>query len=123
MKFAAHILSLLMLCMMAQPLLIECQAKSIKAAAKTHCGKSCHKKKTEPAGERKSCNSDKNKECDRTSSCNPFAACSQCQYMASSKYDCSNSMVVVKKDQRPAPGDTLSPGFGNNCWQPPEWVV
>jgi hypothetical protein len=120
MKPVASILSLLLLFLMAQPMIIECQAMIKVEPPATVCGaNSCHKDmaKKKPAG--KQCSS-KSKECDKTTTCNPFASCSQCQYVAASRYlYAGDQALAVSKRSYPTNENSVT-GFRNDCWQPPE---
>jgi hypothetical protein len=109
--------------MMAQPLIVECQAESAEATIKATCGgNSCQKKKTKTNSGKKSCGS-KNKECDRTNGCNPFASCSQCQYIAISKFIYNSGLAALKKNLFPSENEQTASGFNANCWQPPELMI
>lgn len=118
----AYILSLLMLFLMAQPMLVECQAmiKVEPEPVKAMCGaKACHKtmEAKKPAG--KSCSS-KSKECDKTTTCNPFASCSQCQYVAASRYLYAGDQTLAGSKRSYPTNENIVTGFRNDCWQPPE---
>ncbi len=121
MKPVAYILSLLMLFLMAQPLLIECQAmvkvepEPVKEGC---CAKTCQKTK-KPAD--KSCSS-KSKECDRTNTCNPFASCSQSQYTVTSRYIYAGDQILAASKRSYPTNENIVSGFRNDCWQPPEPV-
>lgn len=120
MKLPACILALLMFSLTAQPLLVECQAKSMQAAKTNCCGSGYQQKKSKHATKKKSCHSSKSKECDSTSGCNPFASCSQSQYVAGSKHYCNNFAIVLKKKRYASSHENLVTGYHVDCWQPPE---
>jgi hypothetical protein len=116
MKQTAYILTLLMLFSIAQPFVVDCQAKQAHAKTKvTGCCKknTCNKKeKEEPA-----------KDCDKTTSCNPFAGCSLCQYIAASKYTYSPYVLNANFYGRILNNDNVLAGFSNNCWRPPKFSL
>jgi hypothetical protein len=116
MKQAAYILTLLMLFSMAQPLIVNCQVKLAHAKTEeTGCCKknACNKKqKEEPA-----------KDCDKTSSCNPFAGCSLCQYIAASKFTYSLHEINTNSYGRIINNDDVLAGFSNDCWRPPKFIL
>jgi len=120
MKPVASILSLLILFLMAQPLIMECQAMVKVEPPATVCGaNSCHKTMAKKKLADKSCSS-KSKECDKTNSCNPFASCSQCQYVAASRYMYAGDPTLVNHKRSYITNESIVTGFRNDCWQPPE---
>jgi hypothetical protein len=122
MKPVASILSLLMLFLMAQPMLMECQAmiKAEQEPVKAMCGaRSCHKTTETKKTAEKSCSS-KSKECDKTNTCNPFASCSQCQYVAASRYLYAGDQTLAGSKRSYPTNENSVTGFRNDCWQPPE---
>ncbi len=120
MKPVASILSLLILFLMAQPMIMECQAMVKVEPPATVCGaNSCHKAMAKKKLADKSCSS-KSKECDKTNSCNPFASCSQCQYIVVSRYMYAGDPTLVNHKRSYATNENIVTGFRNDCWQPPE---
>ncbi|MEO8172367.1 MAG: hypothetical protein ABI581_04765 [Sediminibacterium sp.] len=120
MKPVASILSLLMLFLMAQPMLVECQAMVKVEPPVTVCGaKSCHKAAAQKKLADKRC-CDKSKECDKTNACNPFASCSQCQYVAVSRYMYAGDQALAHSKRSYPTKENIVTGFTNVCWQPPE---
>ncbi|MES2371705.1 MAG: hypothetical protein V4557_03935 [Bacteroidota bacterium] len=121
MKPVASILSLLMLFLMAQPMIMECQAMVKVEPPATVCGaNSCPKAMAKKKLADKSCSS-KSKECDRTNTCNPFASCSQCQYVAASRYLYAGDQILAGSKRSYTANENIVTGFRNDCWQPPEF--
>jgi hypothetical protein len=121
MKPVASILSLLMLFLMAQPMIMECQAMVKVEPPATTCGaNSCHKAMAKKKAAEKSC-SGKSKECDKTNACNPFASCSQCQYVAASRYLYAGDQTLADSKRSYPTNENSVTGFRNDCWQPPEF--
>lgn len=121
MKPVASILSLLMLFLIAQPMIMECQAMVKVDPPATVCGgNSCPKAMAKKKLADKSC-SGKSKECDRTTSCNPFASCSQCQYVAASRYMYAGDQTLANSKRSCYTNENIVTGFRNDCWQPPEF--
>ena len=118
MKPAAIFLTTLLLFLMAQPILVNCQVKhqeSKPAAAGCCGGKSCSKKQKEKKEE--------SKDCDRTNACNPFAGCSGCQYVAASKYFYSPMSSENVSARMITGAENIQPGFSNDCWNPPRLIL
>ncbi len=116
MKQAAYILTILMLFFMAQPLLVNCQAQLQRVSKMTGCcgGKSCHKKEVQ----------DKKtpvKDCDRTNACNPFAGCSQCQYIPTSKFTYPLHPINAVSEKMAISSENIQTGYSNDCWHPPKF--
>lgn len=121
MKPVASILSLLILFLMAQPMIMECQAMVKQEPPATTCGAgSCHKAAAKKKLADKRC-ADKSKECDKTNTCNPFASCSQCQYVAASRYLYAGDQVLASSKRSYTVNENIATGFRNDCWQPPEF--
>jgi hypothetical protein len=118
MKPTAYILSILMLFLVAQPLLVNCQLRAQLKAPKTCCAKSMHKGCDKKDTKKKS----ESKDCDRTTGCNPFAGCSQCQYITVSKFFYSSGFEQISAKRIPSLNEKTQSGYGTNCWQPPELV-
>jgi hypothetical protein len=115
MKPGASILTILMLFFTAQPVLVRCQpVVSDPKPAMSCCAKTCHKKQEKKADTR---------DCDRTNACNPFAGCSQCHYIAVSKFFYNGNLSIAYQRNSYAPGENILAGFQPDCWQPPELTV
>lgn len=117
MKQAAYILTILMLFFMAQPFLVNCQAQVKPVSKITGCcgGNSCHKKsKDEKAPV---------KDCDRTNACNPFAGCSQCQYIPTSKFTYPLRTVNSISEKIAISSENIQAGYSNDCWHPPKFIL
>src|SRR5437870_2790589 len=112
MKQAASILTILMLFFTAQPMLVQCQPgmPDVKPA-KGCCAKTCNKKQQKKADTR---------DCNRTDACNPFAGCSQCQYIIASKFFYNTNLSIAARQNSYAPSEHILAGFQPDCWQPPE---
>jgi hypothetical protein len=114
MKPAATILCILMLFFTAQPLLIHCQQKMETATEMSSCcgGKSCSKKEDPSKKEKKDCAAE--------SACNPFAACSQCQYVHVANAFLVEQPAVTAGVKKSLGNENIEAGFIGNFWQPPE---
>lgn len=122
MKRSAYILSLLMLSLMVQPLLVECQAKN--ADVKISCGaNSCKKEQKNSLSNINNCKKNSNKDCDRTNACNPFASCSQSHYTTVSKFSYNGVFLVLKNNPYLLSNESTTAGYNGNCWQPPELMA
>jgi len=116
MKPAAIILSFLMLFFTAQPLLIHCQQKIEMANAEKNCcgGQTCSKKENPSKQEKKNCTD--------ANACNPFASCSQCQYVHSANTLLSGRFVILEITKLGLGNADIHPGFLKDSWHPPEFV-
>lgn len=114
MKPAATILCILMLFFTAQPLLIQCQQKIETAAEIASCcgGKSCDKKEVSSKKE------NKDRAADRA--CNPFASCSQCQYVHVVNSFLPGQPAIAETVMKILCNENIEAGFIDNWWQPPE---
>jgi hypothetical protein len=102
---------------MAQPLLVQCQLQAKESApaseccaSKSKCKKAAEKKKTE------------NKDCDQANTCNPFAGCSQCHYIAASKFFYPTRAIQKADKSGDRHDDNIASGFSADFWQPPELI-
>jgi hypothetical protein len=112
MKAAASILTILMLFFTAQPVLVQCQPVMRDPKPVSNCcGKTCNKKQEKKPDTR---------DCNRTDACNPFAGCSQCHYIAASKFFYNSGLSIAGQRNSYAPGENILAGFQPDCWQPPE---
>jgi hypothetical protein len=112
MKPAAHILTLLMLFLMVQPLVVEC------VAATKPPEQQCKLKRCVPV--KPTCPKEDNKECERSTSCNPFASCSQCHFVNASKFLYAPAMGMLVNKTVISHNEKVAAGFMNDCWHPPE---
>jgi hypothetical protein len=113
-KPAAYILALLMLFLMAQPLVVECVAASAQKAEPVSC------KRNQRCPMKPTCPREDNKECERSTGCNPFASCSQCHFVNASKFLYAPASGIAIDDNIIQPGEKVVAGFINDCWHPPE---
>jgi hypothetical protein len=106
-----------MLFFTAQPLLVYCQRPGKEPVQRSSCcsPKTCHKKEKLP----KPANGD----CDRTNSCNPFASCSQCQYVAAYRFTYTISIDQITDSKKVIRKENIASGFLAECWQPPEFAL
>jgi hypothetical protein len=115
MKKAASILTILLLFFTAQPVLLRCQPAIPDAKpARNCCAKTCNKKQEKKADTR---------DCNQTDACNPFAGCSQCHYIAVSKFFYNSNLSITYQRNSYAPGEDILAGFQPDCWQPPELAL
>jgi hypothetical protein len=117
MKPAASLFTALIIFLMAQPILINCQAAAKPCLpVKSACGdNTCGKAKTaEP--EKKT---DENGRRDN-GACNPFASCSQCHFTAARMFDMELPGFALNI-QRIIKNDHLRSSYTSDFWQPPEW--
>jgi hypothetical protein len=115
MKPAAYILIVMMLFLNLQPLLVNCQMRVVTPEIRTTCNGSrcCSEKETE--------DTEKKSE-EHSEGCNPFAGCSQCQYLASYKIINLPKPAPVAKTRLFTASEDLQQGFITDCWHPPESV-
>jgi hypothetical protein len=113
MKIAAYILTLLMLFLVVQPLVIEC------VAATKSPEQQCKIKRCVPA--KPACPKEDNKECERSTACNPFASCSQCHFVNASKFLYAPGVGIAENSITSSHDEKVTAGFMNDCWHPPEW--
>jgi hypothetical protein len=113
MKVKAFLFYVLMLFLLVQPLLVTCQ--SARAQATACCDqKACHqteKKQNELP-----------KKCDDGIACNPFASCSQQQFVAVSGISFTESITVANQERINHKNENASVGFLTDCFHPPEMV-
>jgi hypothetical protein len=128
MKPVAYFFTAMLLFLNLQPILVNCQelvkptGNLSSAPVKSTCQKT---KSTCPMAQKKSCPKSKstkteNKDCDRTASCNPFASCSQCHYLATNKSLYFNSVAILAKVRLFTPNEDIQSGFLADCWHPPK---
>jgi hypothetical protein len=115
MKASAYIFTLLTLFFVAQPYIVRCQQDLIAANEAKQaecCSRSCDKKQATE--------NPQTKDCDKTNSCNPFAGCSGCQYLPTTRFQYKSLAAAADKLRSPSFSENTAAGFITNCWNPPE---
>ena len=117
MRPAAFIFCILMLFFTAQPLLVYCQLQPKKET--THVTGCCRAKSCQKKGKEKEKKSE-NRDCDNTNSCNPFASCARCQYVAVYRIFCIESIDQKISNKSIVTNEDLQKGYLRDCWHPPK---
>jgi hypothetical protein len=101
---------------MAQPLLISCQER-MKAVSCTKmqacCGGGSCSKEDQPVKQEK-------KNCTDANACNPFASCSQCQYVHPGNIFITAVNAILKITPLGLENENTAAGFMNDSFHPPE---
>ena len=130
MKPVAYFFTVMLLFLNLQPILVNCQGlvkpggtlscPPVKSTCqKTANSCSMSKKKTCPKSRSEN---PKNKDCDRTAGCNPFASCSQCHYIVTNRSLYLNSIILLTKVRLSSLNEDIQAGFLADCWHPPEFT-